>query len=65
MEYACKGAKDNGGLTVGIVLQDDYSKANKFCDIVICPGIGYSRDFIVSYSSDAMIFCRWGRRYLN
>jgi uncharacterized protein (TIGR00725 family) len=55
MEYACKGAKDNGGLTVGIVPQDDYSKANKFCDIVICTGIGYSRDFIVSYSSDAII----------
>ena len=55
MEYACKGAKENGGLTVGIVPQDDYSKANKFCDIVICTGIGYSRDFIVSYSSDAII----------
>ncbi len=27
MEYACKGAKDNGGLTVGIVPQDDYSKS--------------------------------------
>jgi uncharacterized protein (TIGR00725 family) len=40
---------------VGIVPQDDYSKANKFCDIVICTGIGYSRDFIVSYSSDAII----------
>jgi uncharacterized protein (TIGR00725 family) len=55
MEYACKGAKDNGGLTVGIVPQDDYSKANEFCDIVICTGMGYSRDFVVSYSSDAII----------
>ncbi|MBA3749761.1 MAG: TIGR00725 family protein [Nitrosopumilus sp.] len=55
MEYACKGAKENGGLTVGIVPQDDYSKANEFCDIVISTGIGYSRDFIVSYSSDGII----------
>jgi uncharacterized protein (TIGR00725 family) len=55
MEFACKGAKDNGGLTVGIVPQDDYSKANQFCDIVICTGIGYSRDFIISYSSDGII----------
>jgi uncharacterized protein (TIGR00725 family) len=55
MEYACKGAKDHGGLTVGIVPQDDSSKANKFCDIVISTGIGYSRDFIVSYSSDGII----------
>ncbi|MBA3978315.1 MAG: TIGR00725 family protein, partial [Nitrosopumilus sp.] len=36
MEYACRGAKDNGGLTVGIIPQEDYSKANKFCDVVIC-----------------------------
>nr|MBA3286380.1 TIGR00725 family protein [Nitrosopumilus sp.] len=35
MEYACRGAKDNGGLTVGIIPQEDYSHANKFCDIVI------------------------------
>jgi uncharacterized protein (TIGR00725 family) len=55
MEYASKGAKDNGGLTVGIVPQDDYSKANAFCDIVICTGIGDSRDFIISYSSDGII----------
>ncbi|MDQ6723143.1 MAG: TIGR00725 family protein [Thermoproteota archaeon] len=55
MEYACRGAKDNAGLTVGIVPQDDYSKANEFCDIVICTGIGFSRDFIVSYSSDGII----------
>jgi uncharacterized protein (TIGR00725 family) len=55
MEYACMGAKDSGGLTVGIIPQEDYSKANKFCDIVICTGIGKSRDFIVSYSSDGII----------
>ena len=55
MEYASKGAKDNGGLAVGIVPQDDYSKANAFCDIVICTGIGDSRDFIISYSSDGII----------
>ncbi len=55
MESACKGAKDYGGITVGIVPQDDYSKANKFCDIVISTGVGFSRDFIVSYSSDGLI----------
>ena len=55
MEYACKGAKDNGGLTIGIVPQENDLEANKFCDIVICSGIGLSRDFMVSYSSDAII----------
>ncbi|MGN6822528.1 MAG: TIGR00725 family protein [Candidatus Nitrosocosmicus sp.] len=55
MEFACKGAKDNGGLTVGIVPQEDSFQSNEFCDIVICTGIGKSRDFIVSYSSDGII----------
>lgn len=55
MEYACKGAKDYGGLTVGIVPQENSSQANAFCDIVICTGIGKSRDFIVSFSSDGII----------
>ena len=64
MEYASRGAKDNGGITVGIVPQDDYSKANAFCDIVICTGIGDSRDFIISYSSDGNIG-RWGSRHFD
>ncbi|HXT83411.1 MAG TPA: TIGR00725 family protein [Verrucomicrobiae bacterium] len=55
MEYACKGAKDNGGLTIGIVPQENDLEANKFCDIVICSGVGLSRDFMVSYSSNAII----------
>lgn len=55
MEYACKGAKDNNGLTVGIIPQDNYSYANKFCDIVISSGVGLARDFMVAYSSDGII----------
>ncbi len=55
MEYACKGAQDYNGLTIGIVPQEDRSEANKFCEIVISTGIGYSRDFIISYTSDGLI----------
>jgi len=55
MEYACKGAKDNNGFTIGIVPQEDYSGANQYCDAVISTGIGLSRDFIVAYSSDGLI----------
>lgn len=55
MEYSCKGAKDNNGFTIGIVPQEDYSSANKYCDAVICTGVGLSRDFIVAYSSDGLI----------
>ena len=55
MEAACKGAKEANGDTVGIIPQDKFSFANKFCDIVICSGIGFARDFIVATSSDGII----------
>jgi uncharacterized protein (TIGR00725 family) len=55
MEAACKGAKEVGGTTVGIIPQDDFSHANKYCDIVICSTIGFARDFIVAASADGII----------
>jgi uncharacterized protein (TIGR00725 family) len=55
MEAACRGAKEVNGVTVGIIPQDNFSFANQFCDIVICSGIGYARDFIVATSSDGII----------
>lgn len=60
MESACKGAKNVGGLTVGILPQDDFSYANKFCDIVLPTGIGFSRDFIVASSCDGIIIVGGG-----
>ena len=35
MENACKGAKDNGGLTVGIIPQEESKFANPFFYFVI------------------------------
>ncbi len=55
MEYSCKGAKDHGGLTIGIIPYEDSNQANKYCDAVISTGIGLSRDFIVAHSSDGII----------
>jgi uncharacterized protein (TIGR00725 family) len=55
MEKACKGAKDQGGITVGIIPQEDFSCANEYCDIVIASGIGYARDFLVATSADGII----------
>lgn len=55
MESACRGAKEKGGTTVGIIPQDEFSFANEFCDIVVCTGIGYARDFVVASSADGII----------
>jgi len=55
MEAACKGARDAGGHSVGIVPSADSAQANRYCDDVIATGLGNSRDFLVAYSGDAMV----------
>ena len=55
MESACKGARENNGLTIGIIPQEEFSFANGFCDVVICTGIGFARDFIIASSADGII----------
>lgn len=55
MESACRGAKENGGTTLGIIPQEEFSYANEYCDIVVCTGIGFARDFIVASSADGII----------
>ena len=42
MEAASKGAKDRGGLVVGIIPQDEKHYANVYCDVVIPTGLGHS-----------------------
>lgn len=55
MKAACRGAKDGGGLTVGIIPQNDASFANEFCDIVLPSGMGLARDFLTALASDGVI----------
>ncbi len=60
MEAACKGARDNQGITVGIIPQDEMRYANPYCDVVIATGIGWARDFVTAYSADAVILIGGG-----
>lgn len=55
MAAACKGAKEAGGLTVGISTTEDGSELNNHVDIKIRTGMGYARNAIVAYSADAVI----------
>jgi uncharacterized protein (TIGR00725 family) len=41
--------------TVGVIPQEEFSYANEYCDIVVCTGMGYARDFIVASSADGII----------
>ena len=55
MEAACKGAKEAGGMTIGITPSPDKSSANSYVDIIIPTGMGYARNVIVVRSADAII----------
>lgn len=55
MEAACRGAKEAGGLTVGIIPGARRAEANAFVDIAIATGMGYTRNSLVVMNSDVLI----------
>ena len=65
MRAACRGAQESGGITVGIIPQDDSSHANEFCDIVIPSGMGLTRDFLNALSADGVIVVGGGSGTLS
>ena len=48
MEAACRGAKKEGGLTIGILPSADESNANRYVDIKLPTGFGYARNITCS-----------------
>ncbi len=55
MEAVCKGAKSEGGLTIGILPGDDPEAANEYVDVPICTGIMYARNLVVVKTGRAVI----------
>ncbi|MBI4336340.1 MAG: TIGR00725 family protein [Chloroflexi bacterium] len=55
MEAACRGAKEAGGLTVGIIPGSDPASANPYVDIVIGTDMSFARNVIVVKSGRAVI----------
>ena len=55
MEAACRGAKEAGGTTIGILPGTDPRDANPYVDVTICTGIGYARNLAVVRSGRAVI----------
>lgn len=60
MEAACRGTSDAGGIALGIIPFDESSKANKYCNIIVCSGMGYARNFITAYSADGAVIIGGG-----
>ena len=55
MEGVCRGARSQGGLTVGILPGEDPGVANPWVDIPIATGVGYGRNMAVVKSAQAVI----------
>jgi uncharacterized protein (TIGR00725 family) len=55
MEAACRGAKEAGGLTVGILPGTDRAAANAFVDVAMPTGLGEARNALVVRAADALI----------
>ena len=55
MEAAARGAKEAGGVTIGILPGHSRSTANPHIDHVITTGLGHARNLAVVSSGDAVI----------
>lgn len=55
MEAACKGAKEAGGSTIGVLPGNKKEDANPYVDIALPTGMSDARNIIIVRSSDAAI----------
>jgi uncharacterized protein (TIGR00725 family) len=55
MEAACRGAKEAGATTVGILPGTDRAAANEFVDVAIPTGLGEARNALVVRAADALV----------
>src|SRR3954454_21920415 len=55
MEAACRGAKAEGGTTLGILPAYDRSAANPWVDVAVPTGMGEARNALLVRAADAVI----------
>ena len=60
MEAACRGAKAEGGTTLGILPGTDRSAANPYVDVAVPTGLGEARNALVVRAADALIAVEGG-----
>ena len=65
MEAVCKGAKQAGGLTIGILPTSSKHHANPYVDIVIPTGIGEARNLVLVSTADGIITVAGGAGTLS
>ena len=55
MEAACQGAREEGGITLGILPGEIRAMANAYVQIPVVTGLGYARNVAVVKSAQAVI----------
>ena len=55
MREACRGARSQDGVTVGILPGDDRSDMNEFVTTPIVTGIGFARNTIIARTAEALV----------
>ena len=55
MAAAARGAKQEGGFTLGVLPGTSRVSANDYIDCAVATGLGHFRNFIIAQTSDALI----------
>ena len=55
MEAVCRGARREGGLTIGIIPSDNREDANQYVQIPIVTGMGMGRNVMLVKTADVLV----------
>ena len=55
MEAACRGAREAGGHTIGVLPGPSKAEANPHVEVAIVTGMGSARNAIIAQTADALI----------
>ena len=55
MEAVCKGARAEGGTTIGVLPGDTTASANEYVDLPIATGMGIGRNIIIIRTAEAVL----------
>jgi uncharacterized protein (TIGR00725 family) len=55
MEAASRGAREEGGIVVGILPTDDDSSGNEYCQVLIPTGMGWTRNSLNVLAGDVVV----------
>jgi uncharacterized protein (TIGR00725 family) len=65
MDASARGARDNGGVTLGILPDDDLERCSAHIDIPVLTGMGSARNYINVLTSRIVVACPGGAGTLS